>query len=197
VIVSLNPVREIAPVVRSWANTTTPPGVRPAAIARSSAGAGLQGKQGTYFCGAWTGYGFHEDGLKSGLAAAQALRAASRRRTRPPTPVRRWLVNQPQVGFGQVRHTRLRPARNAFAYPTFFLMLPMRSLHAGGSPARWRTTAPARCQLFDADHGDGPPDNGALWPGWTSCCAPKASTTPTARPGCTATRACWATPSSR
>ena len=34
-----------------------------------------------------------------------------------------------QVGFGQVRHTRLRPRRHAFAYDTFFLFLPMRRLH--------------------------------------------------------------------
>jgi predicted NAD/FAD-binding protein len=35
----------------------------------------LQGVNHTYFCGAWTGYGFHEDGLKSGLDVAQRLRA--------------------------------------------------------------------------------------------------------------------------
>ena len=34
----------------------------------------------------------------------------------------------PLIGRGQVRHTRLRPARNAFAYPTYFLLLPMRRL---------------------------------------------------------------------
>jgi predicted NAD/FAD-binding protein len=33
----------------------------------------LQGRQRTWFCGAWAGYGFHEDGLKSGLAVAQQL----------------------------------------------------------------------------------------------------------------------------
>jgi predicted NAD/FAD-binding protein len=33
----------------------------------------LQGRRGTWFCGAWTGYGFHEDGLKSGTAVANAL----------------------------------------------------------------------------------------------------------------------------
>jgi predicted NAD/FAD-binding protein len=35
----------------------------------------LQGQQHSYFCGAWTGYGFHEDGLKSGLAVAQLLKS--------------------------------------------------------------------------------------------------------------------------
>ena len=39
-------------------------------------------------------------------------------------------VAVPLIGFGQVRHTRLRPQRHAFAYPTYFLMLPMRSLHS-------------------------------------------------------------------
>ena len=31
------------------------------------------------------------------------------------------------MGFGQVRHTRLQPTQHAFAYPTYFLMLPLRS----------------------------------------------------------------------
>jgi len=33
----------------------------------------LQGRRQVWFAGAWTGYGFHEDGLKSGLAVAAAL----------------------------------------------------------------------------------------------------------------------------
>jgi predicted NAD/FAD-binding protein len=33
----------------------------------------LQGVRNTWFCGAWFGAGFHEDGLQSGLAVAEQL----------------------------------------------------------------------------------------------------------------------------
>jgi DUF1365 family protein len=70
---------------------------------------------------------------------------------------------QPLIGFGQVRHTRLRPTRHAFAYPSYFLMLPLRSMarHGDGSLARNRA---ALLSFFDCDHGDGrgPDQGGAL-----------------------------------
>ena len=33
----------------------------------------IQGKNRTWFCGAWCGYGFHEDGISAGLAVAEEL----------------------------------------------------------------------------------------------------------------------------
>ncbi len=46
-----------------------------AAIAAQRRVPSLQGRARTWFCGAWTRYGFHEDGLSSGLAVASALKA--------------------------------------------------------------------------------------------------------------------------
>ena len=61
------------------------------------------------------------------------------------------------MGFGLVRHARLRPARNAFSYPTYFLMLPLRSMrsHGNGHLARNRFAA---ISFHDRDHGDGRAD---------------------------------------
>jgi uncharacterized protein len=61
---------------------------------------------------------------------------------------------QALMGFGSVRHTRMRPARNAFAYPTYFLMLPMRSLARDGAGSLTRNKF-AAISFFDKDHGDG------------------------------------------
>jgi predicted NAD/FAD-binding protein len=81
VVVSLNPVRDIAPEKVIGSYEYAHPVFDMAAIRAQQQVGKLQGQQNTWFCGAWTGYGFHEDGLKSGLAVAERLRATL------PTPM--------------------------------------------------------------------------------------------------------------
>ena len=73
VMVSLNPVRAIAPHLILAEFDYAHPVFDLTAISAQGELAQLQGQHNTYFCGAWTGYGFHEDGLKSGLQAARQL----------------------------------------------------------------------------------------------------------------------------
>ena len=47
-----------------------------AAIGAQNALSQIQGKDGLWYAGAWTGYGFHEDGLKSALRIAKAFDVA-------------------------------------------------------------------------------------------------------------------------
>ncbi len=73
VLVSLNPVKPIDPSKVLGEYDYAHPVFDLAAIAAQKQVHRLQGQKNTWFCGAWTGYGFHEDGLKSGLAVARML----------------------------------------------------------------------------------------------------------------------------
>lgn len=73
VLVSLNPAAPIAPEHILGEFDYAHPVFDAAAIRAQKELPDLQGRQHSYFCGAWTGYGFHEDGLKSGLQTARLL----------------------------------------------------------------------------------------------------------------------------
>ncbi len=73
VVVSLNPVRPIDRKFIMGEFHYAHPVFDLAAIRAQADIATLQGQQHTHYCGAWLGYGFHEDGLKSGLSAARQL----------------------------------------------------------------------------------------------------------------------------
>jgi len=67
-------------------------------------------------------------------------------------------MNGPRILFGRVFHCRRRPARHAFAYPVFFLRVPLAGLADAGrgifSVDRWNLLS-----LMTRDHGprDGTP----------------------------------------
>ncbi|CAO2832203.1 unnamed protein product [Amaranthus hypochondriacus] len=70
-LVTLNPPHEPENVLLKW--TTGHPVPSVSATKASLDLANIQGKRGIWFCGAYQGYGFHEDGLKAGIIAAQGL----------------------------------------------------------------------------------------------------------------------------
>lgn len=64
---------------------------------------------------------------------------------------------QPLLATGVVRHRRLRPREHAFAYGTYFVLLPMRAWAREGSPGLARNRF-GLLAFHDADHGDGRAD---------------------------------------
>jgi predicted NAD/FAD-binding protein len=74
-MVSLNPVREPRAGTVLGEFDYTHPVFDLRAIDAQRRLPQLQGRAHTWFCGAWTGYGFHEDGLRSGLQVASAISA--------------------------------------------------------------------------------------------------------------------------
>lgn len=73
--VSLNPLQEPAPGSVVYEAVYAHPVFTREAIAAQQRLAGIQGADRLWFCGAWTGYGFHEDGLRSAVEVAQGLGA--------------------------------------------------------------------------------------------------------------------------
>jgi predicted NAD/FAD-binding protein len=76
VVVSLNPLREPRPQTVLGEFDYAHPVFDLAAVQAQQRLPEIQGRQGVWFCGAWAGYGFHEDGLHSGQHAAMALLAS-------------------------------------------------------------------------------------------------------------------------
>jgi predicted NAD/FAD-binding protein len=73
VVVSLNPLQPINPATILGEYDYAHPVFDLKAIDAQKRVPLLQGQHHTWYAGAWTGYGFHEDGLKSGLQVGRAL----------------------------------------------------------------------------------------------------------------------------
>lgn len=73
VMVTLNPTREPARSAVLGDYDFAHPIFDAAALAAQSQLDAIQGHRNTWHCGAWTGYGFHEDGLRSAMTVARSL----------------------------------------------------------------------------------------------------------------------------
>jgi predicted NAD/FAD-binding protein len=71
--VTLNPPQRPNPEKVFYRTTYDHPQYNAKAIEAQNSLAQLQGGRRTWYCGAWTGYGFHEDGLRSGFEVAGGL----------------------------------------------------------------------------------------------------------------------------
>jgi predicted NAD/FAD-binding protein len=76
VLVTLNPHTPPAPDTVHACFDYEHPVMDTATIAAQQQLPRIQGKDGIWYAGAWTGYGFHEDGLKSALRIAAAFDVA-------------------------------------------------------------------------------------------------------------------------
>jgi predicted NAD/FAD-binding protein len=86
VIVTLNPLFEPAAKLVQGEFHYAHPGYDRRAIAALARLPALQGRRDTWYCGAWTGRGSHEDALVSGLAVAGALQGPRDGALRRPQP---------------------------------------------------------------------------------------------------------------
>ncbi|WP_293388794.1 FAD-dependent oxidoreductase [Nevskia sp.] len=75
-IVTLNPQRPVAAAKIIYDIVYHHPHYTAASKLTHAKLPAIQGRGGLWWAGAWTGYGFHEDGLKSGLRAVQGIDAS-------------------------------------------------------------------------------------------------------------------------
>ncbi|KAF2762220.1 amine oxidase-like protein [Pseudovirgaria hyperparasitica] len=99
ILVTLNPPHPPAPALTQATYEYAHPLYNPAMVAAQERLAEIQGTRGVWYAGAWTGYGFHEDGFTSGLRAGVAMggrvaweggRVVDSKYSRGQKPVRTW-----------------------------------------------------------------------------------------------------------
>ena len=131
----------------------------------------LQGRRNTWFCGAYFGAGFHEDGLQAGLAVAESLgRRAAAMDVSPTNPAASRSIASYAAGSagacrmslrstlyaGTVMHRRVRPRAHRLRYRVFWMLLDLDEIAA--LPHILRLFSHNRfnaVSFFDNDHGDG------------------------------------------
>jgi len=90
--VSLNPRQEAAAELTHQTHAYDHPVFDSASFAAQRRMEVIQGRGGVWYAGAWLGYGFHEDGLRSGLSVAHALGARPAWAKDLPAPAARVLA---------------------------------------------------------------------------------------------------------
>ena len=133
------------------------PGVHPRRVAAQGRWDEVSGRNRTHYCGAWWGYGFHEDGVRSAEKVCESFdRSAGG-------------VSESAVYEGVVRHRRFTPVEHSFEYRLFMPLLDLDELPElfDGHPlwsARGRAVAQFRREDYLGDP-DTPLDESRARPG--------------------------------
>ncbi len=113
----------------------------------------LDGEGGVYFCGAWLGYGFHEDGVTAALRVCEQLGV-------------RWPSGEPMmpgpaaVCEGTVFHRRTTPVHHEFSYPVSYVWVdPDEPEDLCRHHPLWSASRPAPARFRRSDYGDGSSDS--------------------------------------
>ena len=131
----------------------------------------LQGARNTWYCGAYFGAGFHEDGLQAGLAVAETLGGGRRpwqvenefgRIALVPRPRDAAATGARRMNFrstlyaGAVMHRRLRPRPHRLRYRVFWMLLDLDEIDRLSRHLRlFSYNRFNAVSFYDADHGDG------------------------------------------
>jgi cyclopropane-fatty-acyl-phospholipid synthase len=112
--------------------------------------AGLQGRRACFYAGAWAGYGFHEDGIRSAVSAVTAMGAAIPWVPRATSPkvslTQRWFVGL----FDTAARAAIRRGHLRVILPTGYELsygTPDVDAHAPDAPDAWRGRPPLRATL--------------------------------------------------
>jgi len=167
-IVTLNPQRAIAPKHVLYETRYHHPLYTALSVETHALLPRIQNRSGIAWAGAWCGYGFHEDGLKSALRAVQAIDPACLPRWGPcAVPAPAVAPAAEAAGFlypSRVMHRRLAPPLYRFVYRLFHLLLDVDRI--GELDARLRLFSHNRFNLVsfhDRDHGSGEPGALRAW----------------------------------
>jgi cyclopropane-fatty-acyl-phospholipid synthase len=90
IFVTLNPPMEPAPDKTIRKLKLSHPVFSFASLATQEKVRATNGRRRTWFCGAWCGYGFHEDGIKAAVAVVEKLGVTLPWKPRPTSPYTSW-----------------------------------------------------------------------------------------------------------
>lgn len=128
VFISLNPSRK--PTGTFYDANLSHPVMDVASELAQTQSSQIQGKQNTYYCGAWLRHGFHEDGFHTGIHAAKMALGSKPGDPGAKVPLQfptATAIMPPRAVSGVTNHTRHQPVLRAFQYPLHMYLFDTRT----------------------------------------------------------------------